>query len=377
MKIVFIYESICDSALGVPYEVLSLALSLKQAGHEILCIKGSSNKSPEIYDSAVKGGLHIENYCFKDSGKLSNKLKGFAPAIAHVFCSMIPMNFFVCRTLIKLSIPYVFEPHGSLNPQIFNFRFGGKKDAFYYKLRKKIFRWTADRYVIHHSKACRALSQAEAGILQAHEKYRTFIVPYAVSDEWFAKPSFKTGVREAKKFLFLGRQDIYQKGIDLLLDAFGHLNRNGYANRYEALLAGPDLNGSIKELRAQIEKRGLNNVMCSEGLYGEAKEKAFAETDLFLSPSRFEGIPKTVREAMARGIPSLITRETNLADICNEDRSGIVASLNSRDIADSLEKYLDEKITLASASEIIKAAQKYTWSYVAQEMENVYRQVIK
>ena len=377
MKIVFVYESLCDSQVGVPYEVLHLGLALRNAGHDVLCIKGPSNKLPEIYQRAVGAGIRIENILLKDLKKIKEILALFEPDVAHVFYTLIPMNLLVCRELVRQNIPYVFEAHGSLNPQVFKFRFGGKKNSYYHELKKKIYRWTADRYIIHHAAACRALSESEAGLYQAHSKYLTYVVPYAISEEWYIKTSFHKKSENIKKFLFLARQDIYQKGIDLFLDAFEQLNLKGYADRYEALLAGPDLNGSVRELSLQLGKRRLDNVKCCEGLYGEEKEKAFGEADLFLCPSRCEGVPKTVREAMALGIPSLITRETNLADICNTNRSGIVAPLDGKVIAELLAEYLDKKIVLATSREIINGARKYTWSYVARKIEKVYQYVRK
>ena len=375
MNILLVYESFCDSAAGVPYEVLNLAMALKREGHDILCIKGPHNRKPEIYQDAIDAGLLVKNFSWKKPHQLTAILRDFEPDVAHVFYAMIPMNIFVSRVLVKLSIPYIFEPHGSLNSQVFNMRFGGKRNGLHHKWKKKIFRWLADDYLIRNAMAYRAVSEAEAGILNAHGRYRTFVIPYAVSEEWYYFVTHVSRTRIQKYFFFLGRQDIYQKGLDLLLDAFEILNKNGYRKKYEALLAGPDVGGSIKALEERVADANLDNVKICEGLYGVEKENAFAQADIFLCPSRFEGVPKTVREAMARGIPSLVTRETNLADICLHDLAGMVVSADGRDIAAALGDYIDGKISLAPAADIIHASRKYNWKSIGNQLILVYEQV--
>jgi glycosyltransferase involved in cell wall biosynthesis len=100
--------------------------------------------------------------------------------------------------------------------------------------------------------------------------------------------------------LFLGRLDVRQKGIDTLIAAI---------RRYADRLAGWTFFfvGAGEGAKAceglRTELRGHVEVHCVS--WTERPQEALAAADLLLMPSRWEGVPLVMLEAMGRGLPIL------------------------------------------------------------------------
>ena len=68
--------------------------------------------------------------------------------------------------------------------------------------------------------------------------------------------------------------------------------------------------------------------------YGLDKWIELSKLDLLIQPSRTEGMPNTVLEAMSIGIPCAVTPQTNMADIIENSGNGWVINLDEKEIED-------------------------------------------
>lgn len=93
---------------------------------------------------------------------------------------------------------------------------------------------------------------------------------------------------------------------------------------------------------------------------GEAKVRAFNEADVFVLPSYTEGFSMSVLEAMAHGLPVVVTPVGALPEVVREGVNGVFAEVgNSRDLADKLE-------SLICRRERARAMGEYNARYVAE-----------
>ena len=122
--------------------------------------------------------------------------------------------------------------------------------------------------------------------------YKT--VPQGVGPEFFRiKP-----VRP-RHILYFGRLDIWQKGVDLLLQAYSLVADK---IKYPLVIAGhgPD-EPQVKQL---INQLGLQNKVKLIGpIYGEMKAKVFSESIYNVFPSRHDEICLATLEVLAAGLP--------------------------------------------------------------------------
>ena len=129
-------------------------------------------------------------------------------------------------------------------------------------------------------------------------------------------------VRERRFLLFLGRID-RKKGCDLLIDAFVKLA--AIDPDLDLVMAGPDLQNWRAELVREAEAASVAARIHWPGmLRGDAKWGAFRAAEAFCLPSHQENFGIAVAEALACGLPVLISDKVNIAAEIAADGAGLV-----------------------------------------------------
>ncbi|MDD9206829.1 glycosyltransferase family 4 protein, partial [Georgenia sp. 10Sc9-8] len=85
--------------------------------------------------------------------------------------------------------------------------------------------------------------------------------------------------------------------------------------RWDAELVGPTEPGYAGAVRTEIERTGLaGRVTLTGPRTGAALERTWAVTDLLLLPSRTEAYGLVVTEALARGVPAVVSLGTGAVE---------------------------------------------------------------
>ena len=130
--------------------------------------------------------------------------------------------------------------------------------------------------------------------------------------------------------LALGRL-AHQKAHDDLIDAFALVAAQHPTARLAIAGSGP-LNG---ELTARIERAGLGRLVQLLGRRSDV-DSLLAGADLLANPSRWEGLPNAVLEAMAAGVPVVATTVGDTATIVGAEGGRLVASGQIEELASAL-----------------------------------------
>ncbi|WP_373331489.1 glycosyltransferase [Salmonirosea aquatica] len=181
---------------------------------------------------------------------------------------------------------------------------------------------------------------------------------------------------EINMVLFMGRLNI-KKGLDLLLPAFAE-----YYSQYPdavLVLAGPD-DGYQEETEAFIEAHELKSRILLVGLLtDEVKKSALADADLFVLPSYSEGFSIAVLEAMAAGVPTLVSSRVGFGDYIERYAAAYLAGLNTKDVLAGLVSMLQDEIlrkrTKQNAFRMLK--ENFEIHEVARQMLEAYGSVLK
>ncbi len=161
---------------------------------------------------------------------------------------------------------------------------------------------------------------------------------------------------------FLGRFDIHIKGLDILLKSYLKYQKKEKDLKIKLFLLGEhrvrefDSKKFIEDIRLELPKPQMLEV--SGPYYGESKWEELAKLDILIQPSRTEGMPNTVLEAMSSGIPCAVSPATNVGDLIIEANAGwIVDSTEEALLAFFIEvQDMDKKRLM----EIGYNAKKYT-----------------
>jgi glycosyltransferase involved in cell wall biosynthesis len=176
------------------------------------------------------------------------------------------------------------------------------------------------------------------------------------------------------RILFLSRLD-HGKGVMESLYAFEQLQVK--IPSVEMTVAG---DGPLKAASEQyVETKQLNNVEFTGHISGKDKDQAFKNADVYLFTSHHEGMPNSVLEAMAYGLPVVTSAVGGLKDFFEHNRMGkVIDPSDPSGICRALEELLGDP---ESRNEIGKyncyyAHKHFAASSVAKRLVKIYEQVI-
>jgi glycosyltransferase involved in cell wall biosynthesis len=313
---------------GVATSVLALSRALARRRHEIDIVVLDESSAAWIGDvdltvHALGSGLTSYRYSRALLPWLRQHGGNYDRVIVNGMWQYL--SFAAWRRYAGSPIPYYVFPHGMLDPWF--------KKTFPLKHLKKWLYWPWAEYRVLRDAAA-VIFTSEEECLQARKSFwlyraREKVSPLGVEASPIspnAKSEFLSRypqLQNTRNFLFLGRLHP-KKGCDILLDAFARIGSNDPAS---LIMAGPDQISWESDLRRQVARLNLTNRIVFTGmLQGAMKQGALASADAFVLPSHQENFGISVVEALAAGVPVLISNRVNIWREIDADRAGYVES---------------------------------------------------
>jgi len=273
------------------------------------------------------------------------------------------------------TVPKVVTIHGLLDP--WALRHGGWK--------KQLMSVLTQRDALKRADLIHVLNEEEEQDVYRYLGYRhpkVVVVPNGIETADYAQLPPQGTFRQqlglpadAPLVLFLSRLNI-KKGLDLLLPAFkAYREKNP---RALLILAGPD-DGYQAAAEAFVREHQLGDSVRLVGmLTGEKKRAALADADLFVLPSYSEGLSMAVLEAMAAGVPALVSAHVGLGRQAGEAQAVELTELNPEAITRGLDRLLGDprrRETLRkNALRLVRDA--YDLRQVAQQLLDEYDKIL-
>lgn len=260
----------------------------------------------------------------------------------------------------QLSIPYVIIPHGCLTSN-------AQKQKW---LKKKIGNIILFNRFIYNSAAIQYLSTSELERTTVHWDYIIGTNGVDMPD------SIKEyGTKDSIDIVYIGRLDIENKAIDLMIDAIESIKEFLVKNNCCIYLYGPDQNDIYGYITKRIQDSQLQQCLVLNNPVLDAEKKIVLENaDLFLQTSRSEGMPMGILEALSYGIPCIVTEGTTLGDILEQNNAGWMAKTNNQDIANAIIQAIKDKECWPSMSNNAKLLvyKQFRWEIVSKDVVQKY-----
>jgi glycosyltransferase involved in cell wall biosynthesis len=246
----------------------------------------------------------------------------------------LPAAFFARRS----GVPYVVRPLGTLSRWGLAHRRPSLKRLSFPLIERRILAGAA---AVHYT-SVQEREEASALCIAAP----SVVIPNPVevpSPGELHRGRFRTrhALGGRKIVLFLSRLDP-KKGLDLLLDAFSQVCR--LHPEATLVIAGEGNKAFVSGLQARASRLGLGaDVIWAGHLEGAAKWEALVDASVFALPSYSENFGIAAVEAMALGVPVVVSDQVGVHHEVSGVRAGAVARCEAGALARELTAILDDK----------------------------------
>ena len=198
------------------------------------------------------------------------------------------------------------------------------------------------------------------------DKSKIEYISNSISDEFFIQKK----VEEQNKILYLGRMHPV-KGITTLIEAFKKSTLN---NNYTLELIGPRPGGYYEKIKYLA---GENIIFLKTISDLTKKIEKIDQAKMFVLPSKKEGLPFGLVEAMSRGKVVIASRTKGAEELIDDCKNGFLFEIgNSTElqlILNAVEK-MSEEGKNKIRGEAIKIAEKFKSSDTIKKWEELFRQ---
>lgn len=344
--------SIYKPSNGIYFVLKNLVPEQRKLGNEVTILnvdkKGISNDIIECcnYNS------------FKDT------LKSNPPDVV-IFHGVFYKEFISYSFLLrKNKIPYLIELHGALSKQNMQTSY----------LKKKIVGSLFLNHVIRKANGVIYLNKNElSNSTVASLNSNNLIIPNGCEpNHLIVKPKTK----DRLNMIFMGRVFRQHKGLDVMISAVKKVIKDGLDIHLSIFGRGDQ-----KELEwLSDEIIGFeNNIEYLGEVYGDEKKQAFLNANVFILTSRYEGFPIAVLEALSYGLPCIVTPATNVGDIIQENRCGLVTNFTQSDIEGTIKRMYDLSTDIyKEMGKRGKAiAKTYSWDKIGNQSIKEYQNCVE
>lgn len=267
-------------------------------------------------------------------------------------------------------VPYIVRPLGQLCE--WSLQQSARKKQIYLKVIEKAN--------LNHSQTLHFTSyQEQQEVSQLGLSTPSFILPHGLS----IPPSIADAHQRLRQYLnlpadepiilFLSRLHP-KKGLDYLIPALGKLSNY----RFTFAIAGSGSKEYESEVESLLVAHSIRDRTHFIGFVkGEIKDILMQGANLFALTSHSENFGLAVLEALAVGLPVLVTPGVALADLVEQQHLGYVAKLNVSAIASSLQQALEHPQEAHRMGDRARQliSQRYTWDQVANNLNDIYSQI--
>jgi glycosyltransferase involved in cell wall biosynthesis len=384
LRVLEIIEGLDEKDGGPPEACLQLCYHLSGLGHEVAlytCDRNLKKLGRAVVERKAPN-FHIHRFPALELGDYNisiplafalkkdvrsynivhiNSLYKFSSTVAALYCRLY-------------RVPYVVRPHGTLDPYIF------RRHRLVKSIYEQMFEWQN----LEHAAAVHFTAFEEMELVRPLRlKIRGVVVPLGVNANAF-RISGVSGRFRAKWritpnkniILFLGRIN-FKKGLDLLVSAFSQISK--CREDLHLVLAGPDGEGYGAKVRHWLMREGALSKTTFTGMVaGSDKLDILAAAQLFVLPSYTENFGLAVVEAMAAGLPVVISNKVNIWREIFEAHAGVVVNCDAEELAGAMERLLLNSVDAKEMGErgLRLVKERFTWERVAPQMIELYRHIL-
>jgi glycosyltransferase involved in cell wall biosynthesis len=293
------------------------------------------------------------------------QVREFRPEVVHIFFGIPdgPIGWLLKRFN---GLPYLISLRGADVPSDEVKRF-----AKQYRVLRPFIRW-----LWHDADALVAVSNG----LRSYAKETAPDLPIQVIPNAIDLSAFTPPVQRETdgpvRLLYVGRFNTF-KNVETLVQAVGRLSQMD-VGEFELELVGEGEQRPVVE--RMVAELGLTRRVHFVGWVARDRiVDHYRGADIFVTATTWEGMPNTVLEAMACGLPIVGTQASGLRELVRDGLNGYLVPIKDPNaMAQALARLVDnghERRRMGRQSRKL-AEREFAWEYIAEQYVRVYEQVM-
>ncbi len=245
-------------------------------------------------------------------------------------------NYNIAKLLVKFNIRYIITPHDSF---VYADSYQNKM-PFLKRIYRRWFIKTFDKYVFDHAVLIHGISKQCSLCIRGLTNTQILVVSNQVKD--INIPFDFEAIKD--QVCFIGRFDIYRKGIDIALQAFSIFKQKiKDKTGFQYLLIGPADKRALNEVNKICSDMKLNipeDVVLPGKLPELERNNNLAASKIYMQLSRTEGFGLSIAQALSCFKPVIISKEIPINDTIAFHNAGFVVN-NAKEAAVAMEKIIN------------------------------------
>lgn len=300
---------------------------------------------------------------------VSHHVRDFSIVHVHAVLSYAPLAAAAaCR---RAGIPYVVRPLGTLDP----WSLGQKRFRKRLLLALGARRMLAGAAAIHYTATEeKRLAEKELGLSGG------VVIPIGIDADLLAQPVATAEERSSDPYVLVLSRLHPKKNLEPLIEAFARITaKGGRLASWRLVLAGIGQPEYVQRLARLVEQVGARDRIAFAGWAGgDVKRRLLLGASLFALPSLQENWGISLMEALASGLPAIVSDRVDLASVVDAARAGWVVQVDEA----SLRAGLIEAMSSPAERDVRGAAgrtlaRQFAWPRVAGELAALYRRVCR
>jgi len=262
--------------------------------------------------------------------------------------------------------PYTLMPHGTLT----------KYQRSKHFKRKILVHPIFFGFLLRNAKGILTASEIEKNEIRSSLKSKTHVVGLGINIPY--QSSFKMEEILGKKtfiFLFMGRI-APKKRLDLALEAFSNLPHE-IREESKLVICGSGDENYVRAIKIKAEGLCISNRVEFKGwVVSDEKSEILRNSDCFLLTSEDENFAIAAGEALAYGIPCILSTKVALSNLVKKYGAGKVFSrLEASEISEAMIEIFKSDLTDLK-SKARNASAEISWDFVSKNWDSVFKKLV-
>ncbi len=381
MKILHVIPSLDQKSGGPCTVVREMVHHLHDAGVSVSIVSTlprlrSTRTIPEHSDlGEIIFGAYFGSYSGVSLDLLSwlrKNVGGFD--LVHLHSVMNVVSFLTMRLCRKNRVPFIVTPHGILDEYSFRQK----------HLKKWLFFNGFERRLLKRALAIHCATEYERNqLVRFFPPSKLTAIPFGTNMLEVAGEAREKKTNDEKKgkttktILYLGRAN-KKKGLEMLLEAASRLAKK--RQDFKLFLCGDFESRYGRQLRQLSRKMAVEPLCSFPGFLNlQEKRSMFESADIFALPSQDENFGVAALEAMACGVPVVVSKQVGLSDEVRDSQAGLVIDPSVDQLCFSLEYFLEHEAMCMEMGkrgrEMVKG--KYGWSKIIPRYIELYEKCLR